>query len=167
MAKATYWQRGETIDYKNATEATIPANTVISLGTRIGVAGTDIAVGEVGSLHVVGVFAFDKTESEKITAGEGVYFDAETGKITKTGEGKVPAGYAVAEAAEADTTVLVQISDPPAAAAAAAGGDVDSKIDSKLANYQKKITANGILKGDGNGTITAAEKGVDYQGVDG
>lgn len=162
MAKATYWQRGETIDYKNATEATIPANTVISLGTRIGVAGTDIAVGEVGSLHVVGVFAFDKTESEKITAGEGVYFDAETGKITKTGEGKVPAGYAVAEAAEADATVLVQISDPPAAAAAAAGGDIDSK----LADYQKKITANGILKGDGKGTITAAEKGVDYQGVD-
>ena len=162
MAKATYWQRGETIDYKNTTEAAIPANTVISLGTRIGVAGTDIAVGEVGSLHVIGVFIIDKTESEKVTAGEYVYFDAETGKITKTGDGKVPAGYAVADAAEADTTVLVNIGHPPAAAAAAAGGDIDSK----LADYQKKITASGILKGDGKGTITAAEKGVDYQGVD-
>lgn len=166
MAKATYWQRGDTIDYKNATEAAIPANTIISLGTRIGVAGTDIAVGEVGSLHVAGVFSIDKAESEKITAGEYVYFDAETGKITKTGEGKVPAGYAIAEAAESDAAVLVNIGHPPAAAAAAAGGDVDSKIDSKLADYRKKITASGILKGDGKGTITAAEKGVDYQGVD-
>lgn len=34
-----------------------------------------------------------------------------------------------------------------------------------LSQYQKKITATGILKGDGNGGITAAESGTDYSTV--
>lgn len=34
-----------------------------------------------------------------------------------------------------------------------------------LATKQDKITANGILKGNGSGSITAAEKGVDFGGA--
>ena len=49
MGKATYWQRGETIDFKNETGAKIEANTIITLGSRVGIAGTDINPGEVGS----------------------------------------------------------------------------------------------------------------------
>ena len=55
MSKAAYWQRGETLDYKNQTDTRIDANTIIPIGERIGVAGTDILPGELGSLHVTGV----------------------------------------------------------------------------------------------------------------
>lgn len=37
--KAAYWQRGEALDYKNTGTEKIEANTVIVLGSRIGVAG--------------------------------------------------------------------------------------------------------------------------------
>ena len=41
MAKtATYWQRGETLDYVNGTGTLIPAGTVLAVGSKhIGVAG--------------------------------------------------------------------------------------------------------------------------------
>ena len=61
-SNATYVQRGEALDYTNSTEAVIPAGSVISLTTRIGVAGTNIDPGAVGSIHVVGVFSMDKTD---------------------------------------------------------------------------------------------------------
>lgn len=61
MSKASYWQRGETLDYKNTGSSTIEANTVVELTGRVGIAGTDIAPGAEGDLHVCGVFEFDKT----------------------------------------------------------------------------------------------------------
>ena len=56
MSKAAFWQRGEALDYTNTGTKTIEANTIISFGGHIGIAGTDILPGEVGSLHVTGVF---------------------------------------------------------------------------------------------------------------
>ena len=40
--KASYWQRGEALDYVNAAETKIEAGTVLTIGKRIGIAGTDI-----------------------------------------------------------------------------------------------------------------------------
>lgn len=40
--------------------------------------------------------------------------------------------------------------------------DIQSNIQTLNAEKQENITAEGILKGDGNGGITAAQKGVDY-----
>lgn len=107
MSKAEYWQRGEALDYTNATSETIPANTIVKFGSRIGVAGTDIAPGEVGSLHVGGVWEFDKTGTEDIEMGAVVYFDG-TG-ITNTAESNTEVGYAAAAAAAADAKILVKL----------------------------------------------------------
>lgn len=106
--KATYWQRGESLDYKNTTNDIIPENTVIAIGTRIGVTGTVINPGEVGSLDVCDVFEMPKTTaSEVITLGATVYFDG-TG-ITTTEESNTPAGYAIAESGADAATVLVKL----------------------------------------------------------
>ena len=35
MSKASYWQRGETLDYKNTGSSTIEANTVVELTGRV------------------------------------------------------------------------------------------------------------------------------------
>ena len=54
--KATYYQPGNTLDYVNSTSEVIPANTIVSLTTRVGVIGMDIEPGAVGVVHVTGVY---------------------------------------------------------------------------------------------------------------
>lgn len=103
---AKYWQKGEVLDY-TATDK-VANGEVVSLGTRIGVAGEDIAAGETGHLHVVGVFEMTKATGA-ITMGAAVYYDTTEKNITATASGNVPAGYAAAPAASADTTVLVKL----------------------------------------------------------
>lgn len=106
MSKAAYWQRGESLDYVNKTTAVIEANTIIDLGTRIGVAGTDINPGEKGSVHVTGVYEIAKTGTEEIAMGAAVYFDG-TGITNDTS--KTPAGYAAAEAGADAEIILVKL----------------------------------------------------------
>lgn len=145
---AKYWQRGETLDYTPSTAVT--NGQIVNLGTRIGVAGSDIPANVQGQIHVNGVFILDKAASEAITMGASVYYDATNDVITATASGNVPAGYAAQAAAAADATVLVNIGFPP------------SVSEGELAKYQKKITASGMLKGDGAGNISAAVAGTDY-----
>ncbi len=108
MGKATYWQRGETLDYINTGTVVIEANTVITFGGRIGIAGTDILPGETGSLHVTGVFEMPKTAEGAVGMGTDVYFDGNGITDTK-GTGTVMAGYAAQPAAAADTVILVKL----------------------------------------------------------
>lgn len=116
MSKAAFWQRGETLDYRNDTDTKIEANTVISFGSHIGVAGTDILPGELGSLHVTGVFEIDKTAAGAIEMGTDVYFDgtgitdtADNGKTDDTKKSYTPAGYAAQAATASDTVILVKL----------------------------------------------------------
>ena len=103
---AKYWQKGEVLDY--TASAAVNNGEVVSLGTRIGVAGEDIAAGETGHLHVVGIFEMEKA-SGAVTMGAALYYDATAKKITTTATSNTPAGYAAAPAASADETVLVKL----------------------------------------------------------
>ena len=104
--KASYWQRGETLDYTNATNAVIEAGTVIELTGRIGIAGTNINPGEKGTIHVCGVFEFAKSSSNEISMGTDVYFDGDG--ITEAESG-TQAGYAADNSAAGADTILVKI----------------------------------------------------------
>ena len=107
MASAVFWQRGEALDYLNSGSTTIEATTIVLYGSRIGVIGCDIAPGEVGSLHVAGVFRMPKTGTSAIAAGTDVYWDGDG--ITNASSGNTKAGFA-AQAAEASATeILVSI----------------------------------------------------------
>lgn len=108
---ANYQQPGSAIDYPNGTSSAIAAGQVVSLTTRIGVAGTDIPASAVGSLYVKGVFAMPKAASTStaIAIGAAVYYDASADNITTTAASNIPAGWAIAAAAESDTTVQVCI----------------------------------------------------------
>ena len=103
---AKYWQKGEVLDYKAS--ASVKNGDVVSLGTRIGVAGEDILQGETGHLHVVGVFEMPKAAGA-VTMGAALYYNATDGNITTTSSGNVSAGYAAAPADSADETVLVKL----------------------------------------------------------
>lgn len=112
---AEYLQRGESLDYTNATGDLIPAGTVVAIGDRIGVTGCPIPAGKTGSLHVVGVFEITKTKNAAIEMGKAVYFDGTgiTTDTTGTSDGESvtypSAGYAAAPAAASDTTILVKL----------------------------------------------------------
>ena len=103
---AKYWQKGEVLDYKASTS--VKNGDVVSLGTRIGVAGEDIPQGETGHLHVVGVFEMPKATGA-VTMGAALYYNATDGNITTTSTSNVPVGYAAAPADSADETVLVKL----------------------------------------------------------
>lgn len=105
--KAEYIQRGETLDYKNSGTEVIPADTVVAVGTRIGIAGCDIKPGEIGSLHMAGVFRIPKSGEGAIEMGTAVSFDG-TG-IAAAAEGAAAIGYAAAPSEAADKAVLVKL----------------------------------------------------------
>ncbi len=105
--KATYWQTGNTMDYSNLGSEVIEAGSVVTLGKRIGVAGTTIEVGKVGSIHVTGVFEMAKA-AEAISYGDELYYDPEEEVVTKTAT-DIKAGYAFELKTSDKATVLVKI----------------------------------------------------------
>lgn len=116
MSKATYFQRGESLDYKNETDSAIEVNDLIDLGHRLAVAGDTIQPGSTGAVHVTGVFGIKKTGTDAIQFGQIVYFDGDG--ITddadngQSGEGKIAytiAGFAACKATASDDTILVKI----------------------------------------------------------
>lgn len=123
MATANYYQRGESLDYTNSGDSKINAGTIILFGSKIGVAGCDIAPGETGSLHVEGVFELPKdyaASDKALTAGQAVYWD-NSNSVIKAAVAQVVAagavtteaspvhGYAVAAAASTAQTALIKI----------------------------------------------------------
>lgn len=113
---AEYLQRGESLDYTNATDDLIPDGAVIAIKDRIGITGCHIPPGRTGSLHVVGVFEIKKTGTTAVEMGQTVYFDgtgitnaADNGKTGSEKVEYVKAGYASSPAATTDETILVSI----------------------------------------------------------
>ena len=106
MAKATYWHKGEVLDYTPAADHA--AGDIVSLGTRVGVIGETVKAGEPGHVHVVGVYWMPKAAGA-LKVGDAVYFSEADGTVSATAAGGIPAGYAAAAAADADTEVLVKL----------------------------------------------------------
>lgn len=112
MAKATYWQKGQSIDYTNpSADTVIFAGDVIELGSRIGVAGTEIPGGGTGSVVTEGVFILPhSTGGAEITLGTEVHWDKANGVVTATsGENTVPAGWCVESCSASAATVKVKL----------------------------------------------------------
>lgn len=113
--KAAYWQRGETLDYVNTSTKKIEAGDVLTLGNRIGVAGTDIEPGALGSVHVTGVYEFNKRDTAELTQGMTVYLAAD-GVTDSASEGSgddmvdhVQAGFVAVTSPAKSTKVHVKI----------------------------------------------------------
>lgn len=106
--KGSYWQRGEALDYKNGTENKIENGQVIAIGSRIGVAGDDIQPGATGTVHMCGVFRFDKADTTEIAMGTEMYW-TDNGMSKDAAEGAVKAGYAAEPATAESKTVYVKI----------------------------------------------------------
>jgi predicted RecA/RadA family phage recombinase len=113
----TYVQKGETLNYTNGSGATIASGAMVLVGSRLGVAVSDIADGATGVLVMAGVHALPKATGA-ITQGAKVYYDADgnrvggptgIGCLTATSDGNTLIGYAHAAAASGDLTVDVAL----------------------------------------------------------
>lgn len=105
--KANYCHKGESLDYVNTTEAKIEAGDVLAMGGRIGVAGTDIEPGKLGSVHVSGVYEFAKKDKAALAVGTVVYLAADG--ITTTKTDNTLAGYVAAASPAESVSVWVNI----------------------------------------------------------
>ena len=107
MAVATYWERGESIDYLNTGTDLIKFGDVVELGTgHVGVAGCDIGVGETGSLHVIGAYWLP-SGGAAFAVGDEAFWDAAAGQVVASGT--TSAGWVIKAATASDITVLVKI----------------------------------------------------------
>lgn len=114
----------DTVEY-TPSGAAISADDVIVLGAAnaenctVGVAMKDVADGvtEEGAVAVSGVFEFPKVSAAVIAAGESVNWDASAAAVEDnlhvTGAGDVSSfGKAMADGANGETTILVDIGYP-------------------------------------------------------
>ena len=109
---AIYSQKGESMDYTNATTSTIKAGEALLVGHRIGIAGGDINPGEVGSLIVKGVFKIPKmNDSTACAQGEPVYWDTDTAKVTSVAGELICVGSSFAPAAADAEYIEVAINE--------------------------------------------------------
>lgn len=110
MANATYWQRGESLDYTNGSGSKITAGTIILLTDMVGVAGADIPDGATGSVEVTGVFIAPKeyaASGKALTIGQAVVWD-DTNGYFKAATTTVH-GHVVKAALTTDETCYVKI----------------------------------------------------------
>jgi predicted RecA/RadA family phage recombinase len=111
VAKATFVQRGETVDYTPA--ADVAAGSVVVLGDLVAVAPLDIKANTLGALSTTGVWDFPKATGagSGIAVGTKVYWDVVDGQAkadSETAANKY-AGKVVKAAADGDKTVRVRL----------------------------------------------------------
>jgi predicted RecA/RadA family phage recombinase len=70
------YQEGKVIDWVNGTGADVTSNTVVRIGNILGIALTDIADGDTGSVAIEGVFTCPKVSAAVIAQGESLTWDA-------------------------------------------------------------------------------------------
>lgn len=108
MPQATFIQEGHYIDHTPA--SALAAGDVVVQGDLVGVTVRPLAIGELGSLAVDGVFDFNKSTGVAFTIGTILYWDNTNKVVTTTTTGNKSIGKVVRAAASADTTVRIRLS---------------------------------------------------------
>jgi predicted RecA/RadA family phage recombinase len=101
---AVFVQRGETVDF--IPSRTISAGEVLRFGALIGVVKIPVAAGELGALHLSGIYDVAKATGA-ITAGSKVYWNESTESVTAEATGNHFLGIAACHAPAAASKVRV------------------------------------------------------------
>jgi len=110
MPTATFIHDGDTIDFTPLADT--PAGTVVVQEKLIGVTKTDIKAGQLGSLHLTGVFDFPKPTGAGTGSGAGInvyWFGGEQLAKHEAIGGQI-LGKATQAAGDADPTFRVRLS---------------------------------------------------------
>jgi predicted RecA/RadA family phage recombinase len=104
--QAHFIHDGKAIDFLSDTP--IPAGSVIVHGSFVGVTKLDLHSGQLGAVHVVGVYDIVKSNAA-IPLGSKVYWDVTAQQAVLTSSGNSLLGVAVADAAADDARVRVRL----------------------------------------------------------
>ena len=112
MAQAVFVQEGDAIDYTPG--ADVAAGDVVVQSDLVGIAKRPITANTLGALAVAGVFDFAKESGGGVTfsTGDKAYWD-DTNNVAVTTDGggaNKLLGKAIADAADADSTVRTRLS---------------------------------------------------------
>ncbi len=99
-------QNGEILEYINGTGSTITSGSLVLAGALNGIALTDIANGDSGSVYLEGVFELPK-KAEAMTQGQKLYWDATNNYLTVTATNNTYIGAAWLPAASGAAVVRV------------------------------------------------------------
>jgi predicted RecA/RadA family phage recombinase len=102
-------QAGKTVNVTAA--AAVTSGQLVVVGSLIGVAAVDAAIGDSFAMDLEGVFELPKISTDDIAAGDKLYYVSATTNLTKTaGTGAKPlVGVAVAAAGAGTTTVYCRM----------------------------------------------------------
>ena len=87
----------------------VTGGNVYKQGKFIGVVEASAAEGEAFTLNLTNVYEVPKEAPLAITAGDELYWVAANSNFNKTASGNTYGGKAFADAASADTTVLIRL----------------------------------------------------------
>jgi predicted RecA/RadA family phage recombinase len=82
---------------------------VVIVGSIVGIAAGDAAIGADLDICVGGIYDLGKVSALAIAIGDKVYFDATAGLVNKTASGNTLLGVAVAAAANPSATARVRL----------------------------------------------------------
>ena len=107
--KATFVHEGDAIDYRPSEEK--PAGSVVVQNGLVGVTKRPLKEGELGSIHLTGVYELPKATGSDtaLSVGTAVYWNASEGQVTTTATDNTPLGRVTAEAGDDDETVQVKL----------------------------------------------------------
>ena len=98
-------EKGEVLNYTAANKP-IASGDVVIIGNIVGIAKTDIAVGETGAMHITGVYSLPKA-AEAITQGMKVYWNTANGNVTLNKTDSVLIGIAANNTISSESRVHV------------------------------------------------------------
>jgi len=106
---ARFIHKGDAIDYTPAEDT--PAGTVVVIDTLIGVTKQDIKAGELGALHVTGVFDFPKATGSGTGSGAGinVYWNETAQEAEPVATNGRLLGKSIRDAGDDDPTFRVRL----------------------------------------------------------
>ena len=113
---------GDSVAYTNSTGSAITANSVVAMSHTLGVAVTDIANGETGTVAIEGVFTVPKASAAVFAQGEKLIWDSSAGAFDDSSAtpatGDITGGaIAAAAGANGETTCTVKLTPGNAALA--------------------------------------------------
>jgi len=137
---------GSTIEH-TAVGTAIESGDVVDLTNEVGIAVTDIAVGEVGVLCLGGRYNLPKDTALVITKGESVYWDAVNGWVDKTSTAQILVGRAAESATETADNIDVNLNQ----------GSYNTPAEIVAAVESATISADAVTDGTTNHTFTALD----------
>ncbi|MBO9674422.1 MAG: DUF2190 family protein [Sphingobacteriaceae bacterium] len=104
-------RKGETLDYPVATNGTaVKSGDLVIAGALIGIAVTNIGLGEVGALNLKGVYEIAKATGA-IDLGDKLYYSTTNRNLTKTATDNIYVGVAFESVLSAATSVKLLLTN--------------------------------------------------------